>query len=40
VARMQPGARGGRQGGGAATWPRVASAVTRQPALSVSRVVL
>jgi hypothetical protein len=36
VARMQPGARGG----GAAAWPRVASAVTRQPTSSVSRLVL
>jgi hypothetical protein len=40
MARMQPGARGGRRGGGAAAWPRVASAVTRQPARSVSRLVL
>jgi hypothetical protein len=40
VARMQPGVRGGRRGGGTAVWPRVASAVTRQPTRSVSRLVL
>jgi hypothetical protein len=39
VAHMQPGAHGGRRGGGTAAWPRVASTVTRQPACLVKRLV-
>jgi hypothetical protein len=35
MARMQPGAREGQRGGGTAAWPRVASAVMRQPTCSV-----
>jgi hypothetical protein len=40
MARMQPGVRRGRRGGGTAAWPRMASAVMRQPARSVSQLVL